>query len=57
MFGREVRWYRGQNRNELTREALIELSEVQVVHVLLRAENPQALSASLQMVSSLQLPR
>lgn len=56
VFGQEVRWYRGANSNELIREALIELNEDQAVHVFLRAENPQALAASLQMVSSLQLP-
>jgi hypothetical protein len=57
--GREVQWYRGEVPNDkagLIRETLIRVGEEQVVHVFMRATDPETLARRQQMVLSLPLP-
>lgn len=57
--GREIQWYRGEVPNDkdgLIRETLIQVGEEQVVHVFLRATDPEILARRQQMVLSLPFP-
>ena len=57
--GREVQWYRGEVPNEpniLIREALIEISKNQVIHVFMRAKGADMLARHQQFVLSLPIP-
>jgi hypothetical protein len=57
--GREVWWYRGELPNQpsvLIRETLIRFAEDGVVHLSLRANNPETLAQHQRLVLSLALP-
>lgn len=57
--GRELQWYRGEvpnDKNGLIRETLIQVGEEQVVHVFLRATDPETLAKRQQAVLSLPFP-
>ncbi len=57
--GRQVQWYRGEVPNEpntLIRETLIEVNKNQVIHVFMRANDPETLARRQQLVLSLPIP-
>jgi hypothetical protein len=56
--GREVQWYRGDVGNEPNahiRETLVELEDERLVHIFMRAPDPETLSAHQKMAESLKL--
>jgi hypothetical protein len=57
--GRELQWYRGEVPNDkagMIRETLIRVGEEQVVHVFMRATDPETRARRQQMVLSLPFP-